>query len=278
MYCDLKEVLTLAEDGGYCVPAFNIYNVETARGVIRAAEETRSPVILQVYSRLVTTGLAADLAPSVIDIARRASIPVCFHLDHGEGEREVVRSLRLGLSGIMIDASAEKLDQNIEITARTVKMCGDVGVYVEGELGHIGKAADGDETVAAEFTDPKEAERYVAETGVAALAIMVGTAHGRYKQAPVLDIARIEEIKRRVKIPLVLHGGSGVPDEQIKAAIQAGIRKMNFGTDLCFAFLDACRARDKSVYAIDLFMAEPERAVAEFAKTRISVLGSAGRV
>ena len=105
----------------------------------------------------------------------------------------------------------------------------------------------------------------------------VGTAHGRYKQAPVLAIDRIKEIKKAIGIPLVLHGGSGVPDDQIKAAVAAGIRKMNFGTDLCFAFLDACRARDKSVYAIDLFMTEPIAAVKAFAESKIKVLGAEGR-
>lgn len=274
MLTDFKSILSLAEEGGFCVPAFNVYNMETVRGVINAAEKANSPVILQVYSRLVTTGFINDLAPVVLGAAEKANVPVCFHLDHGAGECEVVRSLKIGMTGIMYDGSAYSLEENIAKTKRAAELAGYVGVSVEGELGHIGKAADGDESVATEFTRPDEAERFVRETGVAALAVMVGTAHGRYKKAPVLDIARIAEIKKRVGIPLVLHGGSGVPDDQIKAAIGAGIRKMNFGTDLCYSFLDACRERDEKIVAIDLFMDEPIKNVEKFALSKIAVLDS----
>ena len=278
MLVELKEILSMAEEGGYCVPAFNVYNIETARGVVNAAEELRAPVILQFYSRLVTSKVAEDVAPVVRDMARRASVPVCFHLDHGAGECEVVRSLRMGMTGIMIDASTEEFEENIRKTKNVVRLCDYVGVGVEGELGHIGKAADGDENVIAEYTRPDEAEKYVKETGVCALAVMVGTAHGRYKKAPVLDIARIREIKKATNIALVLHGGSGVPDDQIRAAIGAGVRKMNFSTDLCYTFLDACRERDKSIVGIDLFMTEPIARVQSFAESKIKVLGAAGRV
>lgn len=278
MLVELKEILSMAEEGGYCVPAFNVYNIETARGVVNAAEELRAPVILQFYSRLVTSKVAEDVAPVVRDMARRASVPVCFHLDHGAGECEVVRSLRMGMTGIMIDASTEEFEENIRKTKNVVRLCDYVGVGVEGELGHIGKAADGDENVIAEYTRPDEAEKYVKETGVCALAVMVGTAHGRYKKAPVLDIERIREIKKATNIALVLHGGSGVPDDQIRAAIGAGVRKMNFSTDLCYTFLDACRERDKSIVGIDLFMTEPIARVQGFAESKIKVLGAAGRV
>lgn len=145
-------------------------------------------------------------------------------------------------------------------------------------MGISARRRDGDENVIAEYTRPDEAEKYVNETGVCALAVMVGTAHGRYKKAPVLDIARIREIKKATNIALVLHGGSGVPDDQIKAAIGAGVRKMNFSTDLCYTFLDACRERDKSVVGIDLFMTEPIARVQGFAGSKIKVLGAAGRV
>lgn len=271
---DLCEILTMAEKGGYCVPAFNVYNIETVRGVLNAAEELRSPVILQVYSRLVTNGEANDLAPAVHGAASRASVPVCFHLDHGAGEREVVRSLRLGMTGIMIDASAEPLEKNIELTRAAVRLCDHVGVPVEGELGHVGKTTDAETS---EYTDPDEAALYVRETGIKALAAMVGTAHGRYKRLPVLDVERIRAIRKKTGVPVVLHGGSGVPDEQIRLAVQAGVRKMNFSTDLCLAFLDACRARDASIVGIDTFMQEPIRAVEEFVKSKIRVLGAEGR-
>ena len=278
MLVGLKEILDLAEKGEYCIPAFNVYNLETAKGVIKAAEKLRSPVILQFYSRLVTSKAAEDVAPIVLDMAHKSSVPVCFHLDHGTGECEVVRGLRMGMTGIMIDASTEPLEHNIAKTKAVVTLCDYVGVGVEGELGHIGKAADGDENTTTEYTHPDEAKKYVDETGVCALAVMVGTAHGRYKKAPVLDIERIKTIKELVKIPLVLHGGSGVPDEQIQAAIKAGVRKMNFSTDLCYAFLDACRERDKSIVGSDLFMTEPIQRVQDFAEMKIKVLGANDRV
>lgn len=278
MLVELKKILNMAEESGYCIPAFNVYNLETAKGVINAAEKLRSPVILQFYSRLVTSKVAEDVAPIVLDMANKATVPVCFHLDHGAGECEVVRSLRMGMTGIMIDASMEDLEGNIEKTKSIVRFCDYVSVGVEGELGHVGKAADGDEGIVTEYTRPDEAKKYVEETGVCALAVMVGTAHGRYKKAPVLDIERIKEIKKATNIALVLHGGSGVPDDQIQAAIKAGVRKMNFSTDLCYSFLDACRERDKSIVGIDLFMTEPIQRVQDFAEMKIQVLGANNRV
>lgn len=278
MLVGFKSILAMAEEKEYCIPAFNVYNLETAKGVINAAEKLRSPVILQFYSRLVTSKVAEDVAPIILDMANKATVPVCFHLDHGAGECEVVRSLRMGMTGIMIDASMEELEGNIEKTKNVVRLCDYVGVGVEGELGHVGKAADGDESVVTEYTHPDEAKKYVEETGVCALAIMVGTAHGRYKKAPVLDIERIKEIKKETDVALVLHGGSGVPDDQIQAAIKAGIRKMNFSTDLCYSFLDACRERDKSIVGIDLFMTEPIQRVQDFAEMKIKVLGANDRV
>ncbi len=278
MLVNLTQILDMAEEGNYCIPAFNVYNMETARGVINVAEEMRSPVILQIYSRLATSGIVNDFGSIMVDMANRASVPVCVHLDHGAGTCEVVRCLRKGMTGIMIDASAEDFENNIKKTKEIVELCSYVDVPVEGELGHVGKAADGDENAVAEYTHPDEAATYVKETGVKALAVMVGTAHGRYKKAPVLDIERIAEIKKATGIALVLHGGSGVPDDQIKKAIAAGIRKMNFSTDLCYAFTDACRGMRKDVFAIDMFMKEPIQAVEQFVREKIAVLGSANIV
>ena len=278
MLVGLKDILAMAEKGGYCIPAFNVYNIETAKGVMNAVEKLRAPVILQFYSRLVTSKVAEDVAPIILDMAKKATVPVCFHLDHGAGECEVVRSLRMGMTGIMIDASMEDLQGNIEKTKNIVRLCDYVDVGVEGELGHVGKAADGDENVVTEYTRPDEAKKYVEETGVCALAVMVGTAHGRYKKAPVLDVERIKAIKKETNVALVLHGGSGVPDDQIQSAIKAGVRKMNFSTDLCYSFLDACRERDKNIVGIDLFMTEPIQRVQDFAEMKIKVLGANGRV
>ncbi|MBQ8351649.1 MAG: class II fructose-bisphosphate aldolase [Clostridia bacterium] len=274
MLVSFSEILAMAEKGGYAIPAFNVYNMETVMGVIAAAEAERAPIILQCYSRLFTNEEGYYLAPVILAAAKKATVPVCFHLDHGAGEREVERALRAGATGIMIDASTLPLEENIAATRAVCERCSYIGVAVEGELGHIGSTKD--EKVS-DYTDPAEAARYARETGVGALAIMVGTAHGRYKQAPKLDIDRIRTIKELTGLPLVLHGGSGVPDEEITAAIAAGIRKINFGTDLCYSFLDAVFATSREKVGIDLFMKEAVASVSAFATSKIRLLGAAGR-
>lgn len=271
MLVNLKEILAIAEKGNFAIPAFNVYNMETVMGVIKAAEELSAPVILQSYSRLFTNEEAYFLAPVILAAAKKAKVPVCFHLDHGASEHEVVRALTYGATGIMIDASSLPFEENKSATARVRELCAHAGVPVEGELGHIGSVND--ESMA-EFTDPDEAKAYVEATGVSALAILVGTAHGRYKKAPKLDIERIAKIKELTGIPLVLHGGSGVPDDQIKASVNAGIRKINFGTDLCYAFLDKVFETSREKIAIDLFMKDAILSVGEFAKSKIRLLGA----
>ena len=275
MLVNLQTILKDADANGYAVPAFNVYNMETVMGVIQAAEEQHSPVIMQFYSRLATTGFVDYLAPVILRAAEKASVPVCMHLDHGAGYEPATIALKNGATGIMVDFSALSLDENIEKTAKAVSLLNAVNVGVEGEIGHIGKAADG---VPTDYTTVEEAKKYVDGTGVSALAVAVGTAHGRYKQAPVLQIERIKEIKQAVGTPLVLHGGSGVPDDQIRLAVQAGIRKINFGTDLCYSFLDKVFETDKNKVAIDLFMYEPINAVKAFAVSKIQLLGANNRV
>ena len=274
MLVGYQEILAMAEKGGFAVPAFNVYNMETVMGVAQAAEELRAPVILQCYSRLFTEGGAQYLAPIVLKAAETASVPVCFHLDHGASERETTRALRAGCTGIMIDESALPFEENAAATARVVKTCGYAGVSVEGELGHVGTVNDAAMDV---FTDAAEAKRFTEATGVAALAVLVGNAHGRYKKPPKLDIPRIAEIRAAVGIPLVLHGGSGIPEEQVRDAIRSGVRKVNFGTDVCYAFLDGVFATSRDIYAIDLFMKGAIQGVKAFAESKIRLLGAEGK-
>ena len=274
MLVNLQTILKDADARGYAVPAFNVYNMETVMGIIQAAEQLHAPVILQFYSRLATTGVADYLAPIVLKAAKKANVPVCMHLDHGAGYEAAAIAVENGATGIMVDFSALSLEENIEKTAAAVKILSAVNIGVEGEIGHIGSAADG---VPTDYTTVEEAKRYVEGTGVSALAVAVGTAHGRYKQAPVLAIDRIREIKEAIGTPLVLHGGSGVPDDQIRLAVESGIRKINFGTDVCFSFLDAVFEVDRKTYAIDLFMRDPIAAVQQFAKTKIELLGAIGK-
>ncbi len=275
MLVSFDKILSIADKGGFAIPAFNVYNMETVMGIIGAAEELRAPVILQCYSRLMSNDEGYYLAPIVLAAAARASVPVCFHLDHGAGELPVMRAIRFGATGIMIDASTESIDRNIAITSKIVELCGHNGIQVEGELGHIGSAND--ETMS-ESTETADAVRFANETGVRALAIAVGTAHGHYKKAPKLDIERIGEIHTALpEVSLVLHGGSGIPDEQIRAAIAAGIRKINFGTDVCCSFLDKVFETSRSIVAVDLFMRDAISSVKAFAEEKIKLLGADGR-
>jgi ketose-bisphosphate aldolase len=178
----------------------------------------------------------------------------------------------------MLDGSTLPFEENIALTKRVVDTCSYLNVQVEGELGHVGMTSDNNMD---EFTTPEDAKRFVEETGVACLAVAVGTAHGRYKKPPKLDIERIKAIREATNnAALVLHGGSGVPDEEIQKAVKAGIRKMNFATDICYAFLDTCLAElqkpDRAV-AIDTFMKKPIEAVKDFCITRIKLVGADGK-
>lgn len=278
MLVNLKQIIAMAEEGGYCVPAFNVYNIETVMGVIKAAEEQRAPVILQVYPRLINEEVGYYLAPVILAAAKKATVPVCFHLDHGPSEIEAQKALYWGATGIMYDGSVHPLEENIAVTKHIVEMCDAIDVGVEGELGHIGSVND---DAMDEFTDPEEAARFVRETGVTCLAVLIGNAHGHYKKPPKLDIERVKAIRKSTGgIPLVLHGGSGIPDEEVKAAIAAGVRKMNIGTDVCCAFadgtLETLNDPERSL-AVDLFMKKPIETVKALATSKIKLVGADGK-
>jgi len=279
MLVNLKYVLDLAEKGNFAIPAFNVYNMETVMGALKAAEETRAPIIMQIYPRLMKEETGYFLSPVVLAAAKRATVPVCFHLDHGPSELETTRSIRYGATGIMLDGSKLPFEENISLTKRVVDTCSYLDIQVEGELGHVGTTSD---DTMDEFTTPEDAKRFVEETGVICLAVAVGTAHGRYTKPPKIDIERIKEIRKATNnTALVLHGGSGVPDEEIKKAVAAGIRKMNFATDICYTFLDTCLEelqKPERTVAIDNFMKKPIEAVKEFCITRIKLVGADGKV
>ena len=277
MLVNLKQIIDMAEKGGFCIPAFNVYNMESAMGVINAAEEAKAPVILQIYPRLINEDVGFYLSHVLVAAARKASVPVCYHLDHGPSEIEVQRALRTGATGIMYDGSVHPFEENIARTKHIVDICSAVGVPVEGELGHIGSVND---EVMDEFTDPDAAAEFVKETGVCCLAVLIGNAHGHYKKPPCLDIDRVKAIREKAGIPLVLHGGSGIPDEQVKAAIKAGVRKMNIGTDVCCAFADGTLETlndPKRSIAIDIFMKKPIEAVKNLALDKIRLTEAYGK-
>lgn len=278
MLVNLKEIIGMAEKGNFAIPAFNVYNIETVMGVIDAAEELRAPVILQVYPRLVNEEVGFYIAPAVVAAARRATVPVCFHLDHGPSEMEAIRLLRWGATGIMYDGSVHPFEENVSNTKHIVDICDAINVGVEGELGHIGSVND-DEME--EFTDPQEAAEFVKRTGVCCLAVLIGNAHGHYKKTPKLDIDRVKAIREATGgTPLVLHGGSGIPDDQVKAAIKAGIRKMNIGTDVCCAFAEGTQktlADPNRSLAVDVFMKVAIESVKTLAMEKIKLVEADGK-
>ncbi len=279
MLVTLQEIIGMAEEGNYCIPAFNVYNTETIMGVIKAAEELKAPVIMQVYPRLLNEEVGYYISPAVIAAARKASVPVCYHLDHGPSEAEVMKALRWGATGIMLDGSAHPFEENVALTKHIVDTCSAIGVGVEGELGHVGSVND---DTMEEYTDPQEAAEFVKRTGVCCLAVLIGNAHGHYKKEPKLDIERVKAIREATGgLPLVLHGGSGIPDEQVKAAIAAGVRKMNIGTDVCCAFADGTKETledPKRSLAIDIFMKHPIETVKKLAVEKIRLVGADNKV
>ncbi len=239
----ITELLQKAKKEGYAVGAFNCNNMEIVQAIIAAAEAEKSPVIMQASQGAIKyAGLEYITAMAKI-AAENASVPVALHIDHGTSFDQVMQCIRSGFSSVMIDGSKLPLEENIALTKKVIDVAHAVGVSVEAELGKIGGTEDDihvDEKDAL-FTNPEEAKTFVEQTGVDALAIAIGTAHGQYKGTPELDFARLEKIVSLVDTPIVLHGSSGVPDEAIRKAIKLGVAKVNIDTNIREAFVEAMR-------------------------------------
>ena len=232
-----KNILKKAQEGHYAIGAFNVENMEMVMAVISAADEMNAPVIMQTTPSTVKyAGLDYFLA-NVKVAASSASVPVVMHLDHGSSFDLAAQALRAGYTSIMIDGSHESFEDNIALSKSVVDMCKPSGIAVEAELGKVGgKEDDLDGGEGDAYTDPQEAREFVERTGVDSLAIAIGTAHGMYKGEPKLDLERLSEIRDVVSVPLVLHGGSGIPDSKVQEAINRGICKVNYATELRIAF------------------------------------------
>lgn len=241
MLVNLNEVLKKAQKGKYAVGLFNTTDTDMLQAVIEAAEESNSPVILGTAEVLLPYGELKLIAPSVIAAAKRAKVPVVVHYDHGLTFDRCIEALKLGFSSIMFDGSAKSYEQNIAETHEMVKIAHAFGTTVEGEIGHVGEAAKEDNLLTDMYTTPEEAKAYLEATGVDALAVAIGSAHGVYKKKPMLNIERLKEISSAVKVPLVLHGGSGLSDDDFKNTIRNGIAKVNIFTDLCLAGASAMK-------------------------------------
>lgn len=234
MLVNMNEILLPAKEAGYGVGFFNAVNVEMARAVIETAEEQNAPVIIGTAEVLLPAMPLERVAEYLLPMAQKAAVPVCVHYDHGLTFETCMEALRLGFTSIMYDCSTADYETNVSQVAEMVKICHAMGVTVEGELGHVGdNEGTGKLSNPSDyFTDPDMAADYAARTGIDALAVAVGNAHGDYKFPPKLDFDRIKTIAARTGLPLVLHGGSGLADSDFRTAVQRGICKVNIFTDI----------------------------------------------
>lgn len=233
MLVNLNGVLKDAQKGGYAVGLFNTTDTDMLQAVIEAAEEVKSPVIIGTAEILLPYGELKLIAPSLISAAKRATVPVVVHYDHGLTAERCKEALELGFSSVMYDGSVKDYKTNIAETRAIKEIARSFGATVEGEIGHVGNADCHDG--ADRYTTVEEAVDYMEKTGVDALAIAIGTAHGVYKSKPQLNLKRLAEIRAAVNAPLVLHGGSGLSEDDFKNCIKTGISKVNIFTDLCLA-------------------------------------------
>ena len=240
MLVNLKEILKYAEDNKCAIGMFNATGLDSIKAIIEAAEELNTPVIIahaevhNIYNDISLIG------PIMLDVAKRAKVKVCVHLDHGTSLEMIKKAIEIGFTSIMIDASSLEFEENIKLTKKVVSMCHPLNISVEGEIGRIKSLNDTSDNEYY-YTKASEAEIFVKETGVDALAIAFGTQHGFYKEKPELKIDVIKDVKKVVNIPLVMHGGSGLSEEQFKKCIDAGIRKINYYSYMSKAGYDAAK-------------------------------------
>lgn len=276
-----KQLMLDAQKGGYAIGAFNVENMEMVQAVVAAAEELKSPVIMQTTPSTVKYADLAYFYANVRAAAEMASVPVVMHLDHGNSFELAMRALRVGYTSIMIDGSHESFVDNIAVTKAVVDACHPSKVPVEAELGKVGgKEDDLDGGEGDGYTVPSEALEFVNATGVDSLAVAIGTAHGVYKGVPKLDVNRLSEIREVVSIPLVLHGTSGVPDDAVRECIKRGICKVNYATDLRIAFTKGVKeVLDANPETIDpkKYNACGREYVKQYVMSKMEVCGSAGK-
>ena len=276
-----KELLLDAQKNGYAVGAFNVENMEMVQAVVAAAEELKSPVIMQTTPSTIKYASPEMCYANVAAAANNASVPVVMHLDHGSSFELAVHAFRAGYTSIMIDGSHSVFEENIAITKSVVDVCHAGNVPVEAELGKVGgKEDDLDGGNGGGYTVPSEAVEFVEKTGIDSLAVAIGTAHGVYKGTPKLDVERLSEIREVVSIPLVLHGTSGVPDEAVKECIRRGICKVNYATDLRIAFSNGVKeylAANPDAFDPKKYNAVGREKVKEYVMSKMLVCGSNGR-
>jgi fructose-bisphosphate aldolase class II len=281
-FVPVDELLKNAEAYGYAVGAFNCNNMEIVQAIVQAAEIEKSPVILQASQGAIKYAGINFIVAMAREAANSVKIPVALHLDHGTGFDQILWCIRSGFSSVMIDGSKLPLEENIALTRKVIECAYPLGLSVEAELGKIGGTED-DITVSqkeATFTDPEEARYFVEKTQVGSLAVAIGTAHGQYRGEPKLDFERLKKIRALVKVPIVLHGSSGVPDEAIAEAISLGVRKVNIDTNIREAFVMSARSvLDNNPREIDprKMLGPAREAAIEIIREKIRLFGSGGK-
>lgn len=273
----LGEICRYADKGGFAVPAFNCYNFETIKWIVEAAEEEKSPVITMIYPGFEEMMPLEYFVATARMAAERASVPIAVHLDHCYEYEHVLLAAHYGCTGVMADSSGFDFDTNVAKTREIVHAVHSFGVSVEAELGKVGSADNVTDFIDnSGYTDVNEAVRFVELTGVDALAVAIGSAHGNYVKEPRLDIERLSEINAAIDTPLVLHGGSGIPESQMQDAVRHGINKVNIATEYFannFKVISEIIAKDdpkcKNHYNLMLAAKEP---IKDFVKSRISLL------
>ena len=288
MLVNMNEVLYPARKNKYAIGLFNAVNIELARGIIAAAEDTGSPVIIGTAEVLLPYCALEEISYFLIPMAKKAKVPVVVHFDHGLNKETCIKALDLGFTSIMYDCSTDSYEDNVSKMKEMTEIAHSYGATVEGELGHVGDnegSLEGTsylEDPKTFYTDPMQAKDFVEKTGVDALAIAVGTAHGAYKLPPKLDFERIRTIANTINIPLVLHGGSGLTDDDFKKAINEGISKVNIFTDINVAAAKAVVKEYKDLNNIntgitDLIDAQVEAVKKEVVK-KIELFDSIERI
>lgn len=276
-----KQLLLDAQKNGYAVGAFNVENMEMVQAVVAAAEELKSPVIMQTTPSTVAYADVDYFYANVKTAAEKAGVPVVMHLDHGNSFELAMRAYRAGYTSIMIDGSHGSFEENIAVSKAVADACHAAGIPVEAELGKVGGKEDDLEAGEGNpYTDPQQAVEFVNATGVDSLAVAIGTAHGIYKGTPKLDKERLSEIRKVVEIPLVLHGTSGVPDEDVRDCIKRGICKVNYATDLRIAFTKGVqRVLREKPDTIDpkKYNAAGREEVKKYVMSKMQVCGSVGK-
>lgn len=280
-FIPMLDLLRPALGQGYAVPSFCVWNAETIRAVLQAAQELRSPVILMNGPGEFGVLRPAELADTARALAAGFNVPAALHLDHGSTVDDVRACLSAGYTSVMLDYSARPYAENVAGLAQTVALAHPGGVTVEGELGHVGRvdSSTTEGTSDSSLTEPAEAARFVAQTGVDALAVSIGNAHGQYTRLPKLDFDRLAAIHRAVGVPLVLHGGSGTPAEDLRRAISLGIAKVNVATELVATIRESLRDQwqaGRNLW-LPLALAEATAALRPVLEKWICATGAAGR-